>query len=116
MCIQKHICKLKHETTIPHHYSMASRYEYLCQNLQNLPFSNPKPEFHNISANTKFGENPMTFTNLSFGNKNMDGQTNDSWMEYDRQTEGHMIDGQSDVRLMDGETDRWNTWSPNMKP
>ena len=27
-----------------------------------LPFSNPKPDLHNINAHTKFGENSLTFT------------------------------------------------------
>ena len=31
---------------------------------QNLPISNPKPEFYNINAHTKFGENPFMFTKV----------------------------------------------------
>ena len=30
--------------------------------LQNLLISNPKPDLHNINAHTKFGENPLIFT------------------------------------------------------
>ena len=29
---------------------------------QNLSISNPKPDLYNINAHTKFGENPLTFT------------------------------------------------------
>ena len=29
---------------------------------RNLPISNPKPDLHNINAHTKFGENPLMFT------------------------------------------------------
>ena len=29
---------------------------------RNLPISNPKPDIHNINAHTRFGENPLTFT------------------------------------------------------
>ena len=31
---------------------------------QNLPISNPKPDLHNINAHTKFGENPLIFTQV----------------------------------------------------
>ena len=31
---------------------------------QNLPISNPKPDLHNINAYTKFGENPLMFTQV----------------------------------------------------
>ena len=30
----------------------------------NLPISNPKPELHSINAHTKFGENPLMFTEI----------------------------------------------------
>ena len=29
---------------------------------QNLPISNPKPDLLNVNAYTKFGENPLLFT------------------------------------------------------
>ena len=29
-----------------------------------MPISNPKPDFHNINAHTKFGENTLTFTQI----------------------------------------------------
>ena len=31
---------------------------------RNLPISNPKPDIHNINAQTKFGENPLMFTQV----------------------------------------------------
>ena len=34
------------------------------KNWQNLPISNPKPDLYNINPNTKFGENPLTFTSV----------------------------------------------------
>ena len=33
--------------------------------VRNLPISNSKPDLHNISVNTKFGENPWTFTKVT---------------------------------------------------
>ena len=33
-------------------------------NWRNLPISSPKPDLHNINAYTKFGENPLTFTQV----------------------------------------------------
>ena len=32
---------------------------------QNLPISNPKTDPHLINAHTKFGENPLTFTEVT---------------------------------------------------
>ena len=34
------------------------------KNRRNLPISNPKPDLHNINAQTKFGENPLLFTQV----------------------------------------------------
>ena len=31
---------------------------------RNLPISNPKPDLYNINAHTKFGENPLMFTQV----------------------------------------------------
>ena len=31
---------------------------------RNLPISNPKPELLNVNANSKFGENPLLFTQV----------------------------------------------------
>ena len=53
-----------------------------CKNLMKLPISNPKPDLHNINAHTKFGENPLTFTQVIIQKqkkKRMDR----------RQTDGH---------------------------
>ena len=54
---------------------------------RNLLISNPKPEIYNTKTHTKFGENLLTFTQISSGNENTDGRT------YDRQTDGQ-TDGQ----------------------
>ena len=34
------------------------------KNLQNLPISKPKPDLPNINSHTKFGENPLIFTQV----------------------------------------------------
>ena len=41
-----------------------SQVENDVKNGWNLPISNPKPDLYNISAHTKFGENPLTFTQV----------------------------------------------------
>ena len=53
------------------------------KNWQNSPISNPKPDLHNINAYTKFGENPLMFTQVIIRKrkKKTDGRT-------DRQTDG----------------------------
>ena len=51
---------------------------------RNLPISNPKTDFHNINAHTKFGENPLIFTQVIIRK-----------CKKDRQTGGHM-DGHTD--------------------
>ena len=56
---------------------------------QNLPISNPKPDLHNINAQTKSGENPFMFTQGIIQKWNTDGWT----------------DGWTDIRLTDGRTD-----------
>ena len=43
----------------------------------NLPISNPKPDIHNINAQTKFGENPLTFTQVIIRKRKTDGQMYD---------------------------------------
>ena len=40
------------------------------KNWQNLPISNPKPDLHNINAQMKFGENPLTFTQIIIHKQN----------------------------------------------
>ena len=45
---------------------------------RNLPISNPKPIIHNINARTKFGENPLMFTQFIIRkqkNRRMNGWT-----------------------------------------
>ena len=44
---------------------------------RNLPINNPKPYLHNINAHTKFGENPLKFTQVIIRKCKMDGQTDD---------------------------------------
>ena len=42
---------------------------------RNLPISNTKPDLHNINAHTKFGENPLMFTQIIIRKRNTDRQT-----------------------------------------
>ena len=42
---------------------------------QNLPISNPKPDLHSINSHTKFGENPLMFTQVIIQKWKMDGRT-----------------------------------------
>ena len=52
---------------------------------RNLPISNPKPDIHNINAHTKFGENPLMFTQVIIQKRKtdwgMDRRTTDGWMD-----------------------------------
>ena len=48
---------------------------------QNLPISNPKPDLYNINAHTKFGENPLMFTQVIIWKRNTDGWTYDWQMD-----------------------------------
>ena len=70
------------------------------KNWLNLSISNPKPDLHNISAHTKFGEIPLYVLKLSPGNENTDGHTmwnhNTLPLSY----------GWTDVRQTDGLKDR----------
>ena len=43
----------------------VSRADYSVKNWRNLPISNPKPDLYNINAQTKFGENPLMFTQVT---------------------------------------------------
>ena len=45
------------------------------KNWRNLPISNPKPDLHNINAYTKFGENPLMFTQVIIRKRKTDGRT-----------------------------------------
>ena len=40
--------------------------------------SNPKPDLHNINAHTKFGENPLMFTQVIIRKHNTDRRTQTS--------------------------------------
>ena len=42
---------------------------------QNLPICNPKPDLHNTNAHTKFGENPLLFTQVIIRKQKTDGLT-----------------------------------------
>ena len=42
---------------------------------RNLPISNPKPDLYNINAHTKFGEYPLTFTQVIIRKRKTDGRT-----------------------------------------
>ena len=44
---------------------------------RNLPISNPKPDLHNINEQTKFGENPLMFTQVIIRKRKMDGRMYD---------------------------------------
>ena len=43
---------------------------------RNLPIGNPKPDLYNINAHTKFGENPLLFTQVLILKRKTDG-----WMD-----------------------------------
>ena len=55
---------------------------------QNLLSSNPKPDLHNINAYTKFGENPLMFTQVIIRKRKTAGRTTDGRTDgwTDRQT------------------------------
>ena len=55
---------------------------------RNLPISNPKPDLHNINAHTKFGENPLKFTQVIIWNKKQMDRRTDGWT--DRRTDTGM--------------------------
>ena len=42
----------------------VSRADNSVKHLRNLSISNPKPDLHNINAHTKFGDNPLMFTEV----------------------------------------------------
>ena len=58
------------------------------KNWRNLPISNPKPDLHNINAHTKFGENPLMFTQVIIRKRKMylraytDSESPDIWLYY----------------------------------
>ena len=75
-----------------------SRADSSVKNWRNLPISNPKPDLHNINAHTKFGENPLMFTQVIIRKRKMDGRTD----VY--------------VSTPDGRTHRWPMWNHNTLP
>ena len=48
------------------------------KNWRNMPISNPKPDLYNINAHTKFGENPLMFTQVIIRKRKTDGRTTDA--------------------------------------
>ena len=55
---------------------------------RNLPISNPKPDLHNSNAHTKFGEDPLMFTQVIIRKRKMDGLMDGR--TYDRWTDRHI--------------------------
>ena len=55
----------------------VSRADNSVKNWWNLPISNPKPDLHNINAHTKFGENPLMFTQVIIRKRKTDGLMDD---------------------------------------
>ena len=49
----------------------VSRAEKSVKIWRNLPFSNPKPDLLNVNAYSKFGENPLFFTQVIVWKENM---------------------------------------------
>ena len=66
----------------------VSRADNFVQISRNLAISNPKPDLHNINAHTKFGENPLMFTQVIQKQKT-DGRTYDGRMEDGRTDDQH---------------------------
>ena len=60
----------------------VSRADNSVKNWRNLPISNPKPDLHNINAHTKFGENPLIFTQVIIWKRKTDGRTDVSRADY----------------------------------
>ena len=72
----------------------VSKADNSVKNWRNLPISNPKPDLHNINAHTKFGENPLMFTQVIIRKRKTDGRAYDE-RAYDRRTDGQ-TDGLTD--------------------
>ena len=45
--------------------------------IDEICLSTPKPDLHNINAHTKFGENPLMFTQVITRKRKTDGRTYD---------------------------------------
>ena len=63
-------------------YMGVSRADNSIKIWRNLPISNPKPDIHKSNAHTKFGENPLMFTQVIIQKRKTDGR--------------RMTDGQTD--------------------
>ena len=64
----------------------VSRADNSVKILRNPPISNPKPDLHYVNAITKFGENPLMFTQVIIRKRKTDGRTDV------RRTDGHTDD------------------------
>ena len=64
----------------------VSRADNSVKNWRNLPISNPEPDLHNINAHTKFGENPLMFTQVIIWKRKTDGRTMDRLTDNQRET------------------------------
>ena len=53
---------------------------------RDLPISNPKPDLYNSNAHTKFGENPLMFTQVIIRKRKTDGRTTDGHTDVQRET------------------------------
>ena len=73
-----------------------SRADNSVKNLRNLPICNPKPDLHNINAHTKFGENPLMFTQVIIRKRKTDGRM--YYGRTDRQTDG-LTDDQRETTI-----------------
>ena len=80
----------------------VSRADNSVKSWRNLPISNPKPDLHNINAQTKFGENPLMFTQVIIQKRKMDGRMDVPTMD------GRTDDGQTYGRPM------WNHNTPSL--
>ena len=87
---RSHTCSLYKITYMfplqDHHTAQALAPEnvfFFCHKIMLLPISNPKPDRHNINAHTKFGDNPLTFSQVIIPKRKiqMNGHTTDRRMD-----------------------------------
>ena len=64
----------------------VSRADNSVKILRNLPVSNRKPDLYNINAHTKFGENPLMFTQIIIRKRNTDRRTDVRLTDVQRET------------------------------
>ena len=62
-------------------YMGVSQADNAVKILRNLSISNPKPDLHNINAHTKFGKDPLIFTQVIIRKRKMNGRTDDGWTD-----------------------------------